>query len=128
MIVGFGTAGRVALSAVRAARQKGIKVGLLRPITVSPFPSAVIDQLASRVSAFLVVEMNTGQMLDDVRLAVKGRVPVEFYGRLGGVVPFPDEIYDEIHRMATTKLSLTVDPRAAWVRAHDCRKVEVRDG
>ena len=94
VIIGFGTAGRVALSAVRAARQKGIKVGLLRPITVSPFPSAVIEQLATRVSAFLVVEMNTGQMLDDVRLAVKGRVPVEFYGRLGGVVPFPDEIHE----------------------------------
>jgi 2-oxoglutarate ferredoxin oxidoreductase subunit alpha len=114
VIVGFGTAGRVALSAVRAARQKGIKVGLLRPISVSPFPSAVIDQLASRVSAFLVVEMNTGQMLNDVQLAVKGRVPVEFYGRLGGVVPFPNEIYDEINRMATSKLSMAVDPRAAW--------------
>jgi 2-oxoglutarate ferredoxin oxidoreductase subunit alpha len=114
VIVGFGTAGRVALSAVRAARQKGIKVGLLRPITVSPFPSAVIDQLTSRVSAFLVVEMNTGQMLNDIQLAVKGRVPVEFYGRLGGMVPFPNEIYEEINRMATSKLSLAADPRAAW--------------
>ena len=123
VIVGFGTAGRVSLSAVRAARQKGIKVGLLRPISVSPFPFAVIDQLASRVSAFLVVEMNTGQMLNDVQLAVKGRVPVEFYGRLGGVVPFPNEIYDEITRMATTKLSLTVDPRAAWVERMTAEKL-----
>ncbi len=114
VIIGFGTAGRVALSAVRAARQQGIKVGLLRPITVSPFPSSVIDQLASRASAFLVVEMNTGQMLNDVQLAVKGRVPVEFYGRLGGVVPFPNEIFDEIKRIATSKLSVAVDPRAAW--------------
>jgi len=115
VIVGFGTAGRVALSAVREARAEGIKVGLLRPITVSPFPSEVIDQLAGRVEAFLVTEMNSGQMLEDVRLAVKGRVPVEFYGRLGGVVPFPDEILSEIHRMAEIKLSANVHPRDAWL-------------
>jgi 2-oxoglutarate ferredoxin oxidoreductase subunit alpha len=114
-IVGFGTAGRVALSAVRIAREQGIKVGLLRPITVSPFPHEVIDQLAGRVDAFLVTEMNSGQMLDDVRLAVKGRVPVEFYGRLGGVVPFPDEILKEIHRIAESKLSMDVNPRDAWL-------------
>jgi 2-oxoglutarate/2-oxoacid ferredoxin oxidoreductase subunit alpha len=114
VIVGFGTAGRVALSAVRAARQQGIKVGLLRPVTVSPFPFEVIEQLAGRASAFLVVEMNTGQMLNDVQLGVKGSVPVEFFGRLGGVVPFPDEILREITRMTTTKLSVVMDPRIAW--------------
>jgi len=105
----------VALSAVREARAQGIKVGLLRPITVSPFPYEVIDQLAGRAEAFLVTEMNSGQMLEDVRLAVKGRVPVEFYGRLGGVVPFPDEILSEIHRMAESKLSVTESPRDAWL-------------
>ena len=115
VIVGFGTAGRVALSAVREARAEGIKVGLLRPITVSPFPSEVIDQLAGRAEAFLVIEMNSGQMLEDVRLAVRGRVPVEFYGRLGGVVPFPGEILSEIHRMVKTKLSADVHPRDAWL-------------
>jgi len=115
VIVGFGTAGRVALSAVRQARAEGIKVGLLRPITVSPFPSEVIDQLVGRAGAFLVTEMNSGQMLEDVRLAVRGRVPVEFYGRLGGVVPFPDEILSEIHRMAKTKLSANIHPRDAWL-------------
>jgi 2-oxoglutarate ferredoxin oxidoreductase subunit alpha len=115
VIVGFGTAGRVALSAVRQARAEGIKVGLLRPITVSPFPSEVISQLAGRAEAFLVTEMNSGQMLEDVRLAVRGRVPVEFYGRLGGVVPFPDEILGEIHRMAKTKLNANVHPRDAWL-------------
>jgi 2-oxoglutarate ferredoxin oxidoreductase subunit alpha len=114
-VVGFGTAGRVALSAVRTAREQGVKVGLLRPITVSPFPNEVIDQLAGRVDAFLVTEMNSGQMLEDVRLAVKGRVPVEFYGRMGGVVPFPDEILNEIHRIAESKLSLDVNPRDAWL-------------
>jgi 2-oxoglutarate ferredoxin oxidoreductase subunit alpha len=115
VIVGFGTAGRVALSAVRQARQKGIKVGLLRPITVSPFPLEAIEQLAGRVSGILVTEMNSGQMLEDVRLAVKGRVPVEFYGRMGGVVPFTEEILHEIERMASSKLSLDIDPRDAWL-------------
>ena len=113
--VGFGTAGRVALSAVRAARQQGIKAGLLRPVSLSPFPFAALDSLTSRVSAFLVVEMNQGQMLTDVQLAVKGRVPVEFYGRPGGVVPFPEEIYREIIRITTTKLSIVPDPRVPWL-------------
>jgi 2-oxoglutarate ferredoxin oxidoreductase subunit alpha len=115
VVVGFGTAGRIALSAVRAARQQGIKVGLLRPVTVSPFPFAVLTELASRVQSFLVVEMNTGQMLQDVQLAVRGRVPIEFYGRPGGVVPFPDEILREIERVSTAKLSLETDPRSAWL-------------
>jgi 2-oxoglutarate ferredoxin oxidoreductase subunit alpha len=114
VVVGFGTAGRVALSAVRTARQQGIKVGLLRPITVSPFPYDVLDELSKRAQAFLVVEMNMGQMLNDVQLAAKGRIPVEFYGRPGGVVPFPDEILGEIQRVATSKLSIVSDPRHAW--------------
>jgi 2-oxoglutarate ferredoxin oxidoreductase subunit alpha len=114
VVVGFGTAGRVSLSAVRAARAAGIKVGLLRPVTVSPFPYQVLEQLAGRVSAFLVVEMNMGQMFDDVRLAVSGRVPVEFYGRTGGVVPFPDEVLGEIHRIAAGHWSVDSDPRVSW--------------
>jgi 2-oxoglutarate ferredoxin oxidoreductase subunit alpha len=115
VIVGFGTAGRIALSAVREARAEGIKVGLLRPITVSPFPHKVIDQLADRVGAFLVTEMNSGQMLEDVRLSVRNRAPVEFYGRLGGVVPFPGEILNEIRRMTKSKLSADIHPRDAWL-------------
>jgi 2-oxoglutarate ferredoxin oxidoreductase subunit alpha len=115
VVIGFGTAGRVALSAVRAARQQGIRVGLLRPIALSPFPVGVIEQLIPRTQGFLVVEMNSGQMLEDVRLAVRGRVPVEFYGRLGGVVPFPDEISREIQRIVTTQAGLEVDPRQAWL-------------
>ncbi len=114
-IVGFGTAGRVALSAVRTARQMGIKVGLLRPVTVSPFPFKAVEELSKRVQGLLVVEMNMGQMLNDVQLAVKGRVPVEFYGRPGGVVPFADEILAEIKRMTTSKLSVDADPRADWL-------------
>ncbi|HXD11728.1 MAG TPA: 3-methyl-2-oxobutanoate dehydrogenase subunit VorB, partial [Anaerolineales bacterium] len=110
VIIGFGTAGRVALSAVRKARAQGIKVGLLRPITVSPFPIEAIEQLAGRVSGFLVTEMNSGQMLEDVRLAVKGRAPVEFYGRMGGVVPFTEELLHEIERVASSKLTVEANP------------------
>ncbi len=75
----------------------------------------MIAQLAGRVDVFLVTEMNSGQMLEDIRLAVNGRVPVEFYGRMGGVVPFPDEILREIHRMTKSKLSADVNPRDAWL-------------
>ena len=114
VIIGFGTAGRVALSAVRKARAQGIKVGLLRPITVSPFPIEAIEQLIGRVSGFLVTEMNSGQMLEDVRLAVKGRAPVEFYGRMGGVVPFTEEILHEIERVASNKLTVEANPREEW--------------
>jgi 2-oxoglutarate ferredoxin oxidoreductase subunit alpha len=113
-VVGFGTAGRVALSAVRAARQAGLPVGLLRPISLSPFPKAAIEALAHDVQSILVVEMNTGQMLDDVRLAANGLVPVEFYGRSGGVVPFPDEILAEIKRMMREPLPTDGDPRLRW--------------
>lgn len=101
VVVGFGTAGRVALSAVRAARAEGIKAGLFRPITLSPFPADQLKEVAAVSEAMLVVEMNAGQMLDDVKLAVEGALPVEFYGRLGGVVPFPDEILGEIRRIAS---------------------------
>jgi 2-oxoglutarate ferredoxin oxidoreductase subunit alpha len=114
VIIGFGTAGRVALSAVRTAREKGIKVGLLRPVTVSPFPREAIEKLIGHVSGFLVTEMNSGQMLEDVRLCVQGRVPVEFYGRMGGVVPFPGEILTEINRLVSSKLVVETNPREAW--------------
>jgi 2-oxoglutarate ferredoxin oxidoreductase subunit alpha len=98
-IIAFGTAGRVASTAVRQARQQGIKVGLFRPITLAPFPTKQISELSKRVKSILVVEMNTGMMLEDVKLAVQDRVPIEFYGRLGGVTPFPDEILEEITRI-----------------------------
>jgi len=81
---------------VHRARREGKKVGLFRPISLWPFPEERLSALADQVDAFLVVEMNTGQMLDDVRLAAGGQVPVEFYGRTGGVVPVPEEIYDAV--------------------------------
>ena len=96
LIVAFGSAARITKTAIREAREQGIRVGMLRPITLLPFPSAAIEELLDRVQTVLVVEMNTGQMVDDVRLAVQGRAPVHFYGRPGGSVPVPDEILDVI--------------------------------
>lgn len=98
-VISFGVAGRVASSAVRIAREEGIKVGLFRPITLAPFPKKAIAELSKRVRRILVVEMNAGMMLEDVKQAVAGRVPIEFYGRMGGMTPFPDEILDEIRRV-----------------------------
>lgn len=114
-VIGFGTAGRVALSAVRTARAEGIPVGLFRPIGLSPFPYAQIETLANKVSSILVVEMNAGQMLDDVLRSVKGRIPVEFYGRMGGIMPFPEEILSEIQRVATGPIVMNGDPRKGWL-------------
>jgi 2-oxoglutarate ferredoxin oxidoreductase subunit alpha len=115
VVAGFGTAGRIALSAVRAAREKGIKVGLLRPITVSPFPVKALDELADRVKGFLVVEMNNGQMLEDVQAVVAKRVPVHFYGRMGGMVPYPDEISSAINEMVEGDHDVNQDARAVWL-------------
>ncbi len=115
VVVGFGSAGRVALTAVRAVRAEGIPVGLLRPITVAPFPTEQVAELAEQVDGMLVVEMNSGQMLEDVRMAVSGKTPVEFFGRLGGVVPLPDEILTEIRNLATQPLTTTGHPRDRWL-------------
>lgn len=92
ILVAYGLVARICHRVVELAREKGIRAGLLRPITLCPFPYEAIARLASRVSGILVVEMNAGQMVEDVRLGVEGRVPVGFYGRMGGVVPSPDEV------------------------------------
>lgn len=115
LVIGFGTAGRVASTAVRYARNEGIKVGLFRPITLAPFPYQRIKELSTKVKHILVVEMNTGMMLEDVQLAVQGKTPIEFYGRLGGVTPFPDEILDEIKRISAGNVSTNGDLRQAWL-------------
>lgn len=115
IVVAFGTAGRVSLSAVHAARAAGIKAGLFRPVTLSPFPYEEVAALAKRARSFLVVEMNAGQMLEDVRLGVQGKAPVGFYGRMGGVVPFPDEVLAEIERMAAGGAEDLGDVRAKWL-------------
>jgi 2-oxoglutarate ferredoxin oxidoreductase subunit alpha len=92
ILVAFGTAARVAQTAVDRLRREGLPVGLFRPITLWPFPEEEIGRLAQRAAAFLVVEMNAGQMFHDVREAVYGRAPVHFYGRMGGVIPMPGEV------------------------------------
>lgn len=98
-VAAYGTTARIALTAVRRARAEGIKVGLIRPITVWPFPDAEFQKYASKLKGILTVEMSMGQMVDDVRLAVLGACPVSFYGRAGGAVPGVREIYDAIKRM-----------------------------
>ncbi|MCA9870304.1 MAG: 3-methyl-2-oxobutanoate dehydrogenase subunit VorB [Caldilineae bacterium] len=101
LLVAFGTAGRVCTSVVSAARRAGLKVGLLRPISLWPFPEQRLVELAERVQQILVVEMNAGQMVLDVKAAVAGRAPVHFYGRMGGVVPLPDEISAQIDKLVS---------------------------
>jgi len=100
LLAGYGLVARIAMKAAELAREKGLRVGVIRPITLYPFPYARIRELAGTVSSVLTVEMNAGQMVEDVRLAVEGRVPVAFYGRMGGIIPGPDEIVREITTMA----------------------------
>ncbi len=87
---------RVLLSAVEALREQGVKAGLFRPITLWPYPSKALAKAASRVGKVLVVELSNGQMLEDVRLSLNGRVPVEFYGRVGGNVPSVAELQQQV--------------------------------
>lgn len=96
LVVAYGLSARVSHKAVELAREEGIKVGLLLPKTLFPFPSNELNNLASQVQSMLVVEMNAGQMVEDVRLAVEGKVPVELYRRMGGMIPAPEEILTQI--------------------------------
>ena len=96
IIVAFGSAARLAQKAIETARAEGIKVGLFRPITLWPFPKKEIKAMADGKKGMLVAEINAGQMVDDVRLAVNGAVKVEYFGRLGGIVPEPDEIVEAL--------------------------------
>lgn len=96
LLVAFGSAARICQKAVEVARGKGIKVGLLRPITLFPFPYARIKELGKQVKGILSVEYNAGQMVEDIRLAIEGAVPVEHFGRTGGIVPTPGEVLDAL--------------------------------
>jgi 2-oxoglutarate ferredoxin oxidoreductase subunit alpha len=100
VVVAYGTAGRIVQTAVKQARAEGIAAGLLRPISVFPFPSARLDAIAQEARQILVVELSAGQMIEDVRLATRERVPISFYGRMGGIVPLPEEVLDEIRKLA----------------------------
>ena len=99
LIVAYGLVARIAHRAVEIAREQGIRVGLLRPISLYPYPYGALRELAEHVRGILVAEMNAGQMVEDVRLAVEGRVPVEFYGRMGGIIPSPEEIVKALEKM-----------------------------
>lgn len=99
VLVAFGLCARICKSAVETARAQGLKVGLLRPITLWPFPTQEIKELAETTKGMLVVELSAGQMVEDVRLAVNGKIDVQFYGRLGGIVPSPGEVSNALQKL-----------------------------
>lgn len=103
LIVAFGSIARISQKAVEMAREKGVKIGILRPITLWPFPYEEVARLSRRTKGVLVVELNAGQMIEDVRLAVGGSVKVEHFGRLGGIVPSPDEILEAFNEKIYVK-------------------------
>ncbi|MDP4170375.1 MAG: 3-methyl-2-oxobutanoate dehydrogenase subunit VorB [Bacillota bacterium] len=100
IIVAYGTVARIAMNAINKARETGLKIGLIRPISLWPFPEKPFEETRTRVKGYISVEMSAGQMIEDVRLAVNGHTPVDFYGRTGGVVPTQEEIYEKIMTVA----------------------------
>lgn len=96
LLIAFGLSSRICQKVIDLGREKGVKIGLLRPITLYPFPSKRINELADKVEFMMSVEMNAGQMVQDVKLAVNGKVPVYFKGRMGGIIPTPEEILQEL--------------------------------
>jgi 2-oxoglutarate ferredoxin oxidoreductase subunit alpha len=97
--VAYGTAGRIVQTAVKQARAEGIPVGLFRPISMFPFPHERLDQIAETVQQFLVVELSAGQMIEDVQLATHCRRPISFFGKMGGAIPLPDDVLNEIRKL-----------------------------
>ncbi|MGG3467231.1 3-methyl-2-oxobutanoate dehydrogenase subunit VorB [Neobacillus pocheonensis] len=100
IMVAFGTVARITMNAINKARNAGVKVGLIRPITLWPFPEKPFLETRERVKTYISVEMSAGQMIEDVRLAVNGHAEVDFYGRTGGIVPTQEEIYEKIMAVA----------------------------
>jgi 2-oxoglutarate ferredoxin oxidoreductase subunit alpha len=98
IFVAFGSAARISEKAMQLARDKGIKVGIIRPITLWPFPTKIIQSYAGKVKGFLSVEFNAGQMIEDIRLAVEGKTAVKHYGRMGGIIPSPDEVLNALEQ------------------------------
>ncbi|MDO4744677.1 MAG: 3-methyl-2-oxobutanoate dehydrogenase subunit VorB [Clostridia bacterium] len=99
ILVAYGTIARVAMSTVNTMRENGIKAGLIRPITLWPFPAEIIEKRAEKAKLILTVEMSQGQMVEDVKLAANGKAPVYFYGRNGGMVPEPEAIIAEVEKL-----------------------------
>lgn len=102
ILVAYGLCARICHKTVNLAREKGIKVGLVRPITLYPFPEKILNELANKTRLMLTVEMNAGQMVEDVKLSVNGKVPVEYYGRMGGMIPNPEEILNKLENLIKT--------------------------
>lgn len=100
IIAAFGTTARIAMNAIKHARNSGVKVGLIRPISLWPFPEKPFVETRSRAKVYISIEMSAGQMIDDIKLAVNGFAPVEFFGRTGGVVPTQEEIFLKIMTVA----------------------------
>lgn len=119
VIVAFGTAARVAQTAVHRLRRAGVPVGLLRPISLWPFPERPLRQLAGQTEALLVVEMNAGQMLHDIRAAVGTNTPISFLGRMGGSIPMPEEIEREVERLMLGAPALSWDGRVEEKNGHN---------
>jgi 2-oxoglutarate ferredoxin oxidoreductase subunit alpha len=103
VIIAFGSASRIAQKVIELCREEGLKVGLLRPITLWPFPTKEIHELSKRVKGMLSFEINAGQMIEDIRLAVAGNTPVAYYGRMGGIVPTPEEVVEALKKELITK-------------------------
>jgi 2-oxoglutarate ferredoxin oxidoreductase subunit alpha len=99
VVVAYGTAGRIVQTAVKQAREEGLRVGLFRPISMYPFPYEQLRDRAGSAKQILVVELSAGQMIEDVRLAACERVPISFYGKMGGIVPLPDDVLNEIKKL-----------------------------
>ena len=98
VIVAYGTVARIVKTVINNAKKEGINIGLIRPITLFPFPEKIIAETTETVKKFLVVEMSLGQMIEDVKLAVSGKAEVNFYGRAGGIIPSPEEILEEVKK------------------------------
>ena len=98
LFVAYGTSARLCQKALQLARTQGIKAGLLRPITLFPFPKKRLNELADRMKGMLAVEMSAGQMVEDVMLSVNGKTRVSHYGRMGGMIPTPEEVLENMKK------------------------------
>jgi len=98
LFVAYGSSSRICQKSIQLAKEKGIKVGLLRPITLYPYPTKAIQDMLGNIKGILCVEMSAGQMVEDVRLAVEGKVPVKHYGRMGGIVHSPQEVVEALEQ------------------------------
>jgi 2-oxoglutarate ferredoxin oxidoreductase subunit alpha len=118
LLVAYGLSARVSQKAMEMAREEGIKVGLIRPVTLFPYPYSAIENILPQIKGILTVEMSAGQMVEDVSLAVKGKVPLYFHGRTGGMLPSPDDILSLIKGIAGNTFDSTIVPglNKLWLR------------